>query len=219
MKKKLCLYVCVIVLVMSVINVDFAYAHEMYYNGTTPIVLKWNYVSGSTVNMLMSDDMLDAPLTSHYSIARNAWPNALANASTKVSITDTSFYNSNIDLSTADSDYWYDRWGIFYYMEIFGVCDLTSTDGVLIESADDALASSKLIKYAGILFNPYEDVFDNNSTKIRYTMVHEIGHAFGLGHPNDVYNPTTAASVMRASGTESYYTPQAHDITDMNNKY
>ena len=84
------------ILIICVFNVNFAYAHEIYYNGSTPISLKWNYVTGSTVNMKMSDDLLEAPFTGHYSVARTAWPNALANASTRVSITDTSLSNSNI---------------------------------------------------------------------------------------------------------------------------
>lgn len=219
MKRKLCVFICFIILVTCLFSTNFAYAHEIFYNGSTPIVLKWNYVNGSTVNMKMSDDLLDAPFTSHYSVARNAWPNALANASTHVSITNSSFSESNIDLATADSSYWEDRWGILASWNILGVCDVTSTDGILIDSAADALASSKLIKYAGILFNPSSSAFDDNSTKIRYTMVHEIGHAFGLGHPNTDHNPTSAASVMRTGESNNYYTPQAHDISDMNSKY
>lgn len=218
MKKKMSFIMCVIVLIISMFSVNFAYAHEMYYNGSTPIVLRWDHVSGSTLNVLMSDDLLDAPFTSHYSIARNAWPNALANASTKVTVTDSSFSNSNLDLATASEDYWQERWGPVQYIVVLGVCNITSTDGILIDSASDAASSSKKIRYAGILFNPYESAFADE-TAIRYTMVHEIGHAFGLGHPNDVYYPTEAASVMRTYGVPNYYTPQAHDVTDMNNKY
>ena len=80
-----------------------------------------------------------------------------------------------------------------------------------------AKLSSKLISYAGILFTPQS--YYSNDTHRRMTMVHEIGHALGLGHPNTDYYFTNAASVMRQSTVETYYTPQTHDINDLNSKY
>lgn len=96
---------------------------------------------------------------------------------------------------------------------------MVSTDGYTLNSVNSALASSKRIKYAGISFSPYEHRY-HNTTEMRRTMVHEIGHALGLGHPNDDFYPTSADSVMRQGYSgETYYIPRTHDLNDLSNKY
>lgn len=50
------------------------------------------------------------------------------------------------------------------------------------------------------------------------SIVHEIGHALCLGHPDGSYYYTNEASVMKRSNT-SYTMPQQHDKNDIINKY
>lgn len=160
----------------------------------------------------MNGDLLHSDYYAYYSTIRVAWPNASA----RVSITNTEFSKANVSLATPTVDYWSGRWGSKAY-SVLGVCDASSTDGLQLNSWRNAKASSGLINYAGILMTPYLNF--QNSTHMRLSMVHEIGHALGLGHPNTDYYVTTAASVMRQGTVETYYVPQTHDKNDLSNKY
>ena len=124
-----------------VVNVTTASAHEMYYDNGTPIVLKWNFVTNRVANLKMCNYGLTGDYSSNYSVARAAWPNA----SDRVSVTETAFSSSNVDLVTASMDYWYNRFLMGEAMITDGICDLTSTDNVLITSVATANASSKLM--------------------------------------------------------------------------
>ena len=180
-------------------------AHEIYYEGSTPIPLKWYDVSNRTAKLKINGDLLHSDCYAHYSAIRTAWPNA----SSRVSVTAVEFSRANVALATPTMDYWNSRW-VGRADEIYGVCDSSSTDGLQLNSWQNAKASSGLISYAGILITPYLNF--HNSTHMKKTMVHEIGHALGLGH-------TTEVSVMIQGVVKTYYTPQPHDVADLNNKY
>ena len=213
--KKLSILAGALMLTSVVVNATPVSAHEIFYNGSTGIVLKWNDVTSRTANLKINGDHLDGGYTSYYSSIKRAWPNA----SSRVSVQEASFSSSNIDLATASETAWDNRWGDFYSHFYLGVCDMTSTDGYELNSVENAMASSRKIDYAGILYTPYEDDYEG-TTHMKKTMVHEIGHALGLGHPNTDYDYTDAASVMRQGyGDETHHTPQSHDKTDLNNKY
>lgn len=104
-----------------------------------------------------------------------------------------------------------------FYDQYLGFAELRSTDGFLINDGT-ANICSKYIQYALISLNPYTNLYVNE-THLRLTMVHEIGHVLGLGHPNTYYEITQDPSVMRQSSFGGYYTPRPHDISDLDRKY
>ena len=72
-----------------------------------------------------------------------------------------------------------------------------------------------------IYFNP-EQVGSYSSNQIQKTCTHEVGHALALGHPDrSYYSPISSnvKSIMKQGGYEGYLVPQAHDKTDIDNKY
>lgn len=104
---------------------------------------------------------------------------------------------------------------------IIAIAGLRSTDGLLISSSN-VQSSSKKIASAQIYMTPYSSNYSstNPGNHRVAVMTHEIGHVLGLGHPNDIYYPVNAESVMRTWGNyEGYYTPKTHDTNDLNNKY
>lgn len=188
-------------------------AHEMYYDGNTPIVLKWVNLSNGKAYMKMNGDKLQSPYSNYYSTVKNAWPNA----SSRVQVVQASFSASTVDFITPTSDAWSDLVGYWRIGEVSGYCRAQTTDGFIVDNMESAKVSNGKISYASIYVTPHLDVCDTETYR-KKTMIHEIGHALGLGHANRGPYATNVASVMN-QGKTSYYTPQAHDVNDLIPKY
>lgn len=115
---------------------------------------------------------------------------------------------------------------------VFGFTWIVDTLGNDVLNRNDARNSNGAIDYSVIYLNPTGNVFSsgtNNTTtiteRIQKTIVHEMGHAMGLGHPDrDDYDPIIflTRSVMRQGfpdDVNSGITPQAHERNDLNSFY
>lgn len=195
-------------------------AHEMYYSGSAPnwtaIPVKWSNLTNGKPYLKVNGDRLSSDYTSAYSTAATLW----STYSQKVVIDKVGYGSSNVDIASATKAYWSDRFGVGGAGTL-GIADLKTTDGIVIDSST-VQQSSKRISYAQIYMTPYVANYSSTNPgnhKVA-TIVHEMGHVLGLGHPNANYYPTSVESIMRTGGKyEGYYVPRQHDLNDINNKY
>ncbi len=222
-------FACVILLtvVLTSRSSIHANAHEMFVNGSTPIQLKWSIKSAADTfyHTKVNYDLLSSK-TVYRDNAPDAIKSWLSNP-TKSYCTYESFNNSNVDLVTMTKSNWSQN-GYSYYT--LAVTWLTDTNGLTIKTNAHAKSSSKKIRYAAIYFNPDHDknllgiapTIVGNQNQQLGTIVHEIGHAYTLGHCDTLYNivPDSTKSIMRAEASYNMPTTlQQHDIDDMNAKY
>lgn len=101
----------------------------------------------------------------------------------KVNCLMTSFSSSNVDLSAVTGSSW-SSWGCT--SSTIALTVPTDTAGRQIFNATDAANSTGQIRYAAIYFAPTTDSATSQSAaRQTNTIMHEIGHVFGMGHVSD----------------------------------
>lgn len=211
--KKLLVMACV-ALCGVFLNCGDAFAHELFYDGSTTIAMRWNDVSNRVARLKVNSNSLDSNYLPCYADVKSAW-----NQSPRVTLTDTTIANSNVDMATYREKEWNEFVGnaneAYFTM---GLAVMTTTDNVEVRNMSDAKRSSKKFRYARVVFNPSTRIYSGTIQR-KLAMVHEIGHVLGLGHPDDRYNITNVKSVMRSEADGDYYTLQQHDKNDLDSMY
>ena len=222
MKKILSTVLSAIIAMMALTSTTNA--HEMFYEyesghiGGEPYVgipISWGIKTSGKAHLKVNATYLSGEYATQFPIVYNAWQTACPN---EVMVELTSYSNSNVDFIVDTQAQWNSVWGE-NAVYVLGYAKLKSTDGIYVDSLENAKSCSGLLRYAAIHFNP--QTFGYTSARhMKGTIVHEIGHVLGLGHPNTEHFVTNVPSIMRqGEGDERYCTPQPHDITDISNKY
>ena len=120
----------------------------------------------------------------------------------------SAFSDSNVDIGTATQAFWNEHVGD---PDVVGYTVPTDTGGRQIFKRSDARFSTCQISYANIFVEP-GSVSDLDSTELLQTLVHEMGHVYGMGHTS------RTDSIMYPS--VSHVTQlTAYDVTVMNSFY
>lgn len=213
--KKFCVLLFLILGVLIFQNMFFirVSAHEIFVYNDSPV----------TLTRSSSSLRYNADNVSSSSVYKSVISTAASQFNTScTSLSSSSFNSSNVDFSTMSEWYWNEYYG---GTQIVPAYTWLYSDETHISSEAVAYYSNREITTSHIYFNPHHtsgNIWAPVSSELRTKIVvHELGHAFCIGH-SDGYSPTTTNSVMYhdpAAYNENSYSLTSHDLADLNNKY
>lgn len=207
--KKRLRVVMLALLLLLLLPVQLSASAEEIYPGTG-YQLRWGVVNGSGRRWIKVDDShLSSGTRYEPPIIRSALQN-WTNAGTKALCTDAgSITYSNVDLSTASNSWWAEHSNPD--SNALAVPYVNQRPITKLSDLQAAASPGRVnVTYAAIMFNPYEPSGSDNY--FINTVMHEIGHVYGMGHARD------PNSLMYKVNT-SVISLNSYDIGVMNSFY
>lgn len=216
---------CTALIVCSTIP---ASAHEVF-QGTTLRIQDRNANGGPLLHVhykYMRDNGAPSYYYDSAIYAKNAW-NGFANV-TDGGCNQLAPTNKNISFRCSSS-VWSD---LALSSSTLAYTWIIDTNGLSLINSSNISNTSGIIDFSIIYMHPTGSIFSYNTTdtttiknRIKKTMVHEIGHAMGLGHPDrSSYSPISNStySIMRQGFPDLVRTglvPQTHERNDLTSMY
>lgn len=170
---------------------------------------RWAHVTNNTVQMNTNSTYLTGNWGTRYSQALANWNTSSA----RISLTDTTWSRSNVDMFTIDRETWArNGWGSNWYgwaqlFDGFTVCNTNAGN------PDNNCTSAD---HASIYFN--DALYPaNNPTQASGTITHEIGHVAGLAHTSADVNQNSVMHLQ--SHRLRSHVVSTYDIGEINRKY